>query len=247
MKVQIGQYSFTFTNFFEIITIYKDIFFHNEYAFKSKTDTPTIIDCGAHIGISVSYFKKLYPRASILAFEPNPVTFTLLKTNVENNHLSSVRLVNMALSDKSGKVNFYVSNGNKGAWSCGDSIAPNPWITKRTHRKIVVDAVKLSDYIKGSVDLLKLDVEGMEERVLSEIGPKLSLVNEIILEFHGNTHNKTNRFSHIFSLLKKHGFYCRVYHPYSLVKPIRREVAPETVNTMENSFLIVYAVNLYYI
>src|SRR4051812_23498352 len=34
-------------------------------------ENATIIDCGAHIGLSVIYFKKICPTAAIIAFEPD--------------------------------------------------------------------------------------------------------------------------------------------------------------------------------
>lgn len=241
MKFRLGGYTYLINNFFEFLTIYKDIFIHNEYEFTPGTKTPNIIDCGAHIGLSVLYFKKHFPKATITAFEPNPGTFQLLKENVANNRLSGVRLVNKAVSDRNAALDFYIAKGKSGAWSCGDSAAPNPWITKETHQKIIVPAVKLSAYITKEVDLLKLDVEGMEARVLTEIQPKLGKVRSIIMEYHGNKANNSNRFARIRSIFNSNGFRYRVHHPYSILKPIRNEVPPKHVDSMENSFLVVYA------
>lgn len=67
-------------------------------------------------------------------------------------------------------------------------------------------AVKLSAYIKQNVDLLKLDIEGMEEMVMEEIEDKLSLVKEITMEFHGSSANKTNCPERIFSILERNNF-----------------------------------------
>ena len=40
------------------------------YKFNSEKTEPFIIDCGANIGLSVIYFKKLFPKAKVIAFEP---------------------------------------------------------------------------------------------------------------------------------------------------------------------------------
>lgn len=74
---------FSFVNWKEFVLIYKDIFISKEYRFTADNDPPLIFDCGAHIGVSVLYFKKLYPKAKIIAFEPNPVTFKLLELLVK--------------------------------------------------------------------------------------------------------------------------------------------------------------------
>jgi FkbM family methyltransferase len=42
---------------------------------------PLIVDCGANIGASVAWFIARYPKAHILAFEPAPDNFRLLKIN----------------------------------------------------------------------------------------------------------------------------------------------------------------------
>src|SRR5436190_6322828 len=52
--------------------LFNEVFISNDYYFKSSPRQPVIIDCGANIGMSVLYFKKLYPQSKIIAFEANP-------------------------------------------------------------------------------------------------------------------------------------------------------------------------------
>jgi GT2 family glycosyltransferase len=59
--------------------MHKEIFEQEIYKFISPTDEPLIIDAGANIGLSTIYFKKLYPKARILAFEPDDYIFKYLK------------------------------------------------------------------------------------------------------------------------------------------------------------------------
>src|SRR5262249_62206976 len=54
------------------LSIYDQIFVREIYRFESSDDAPFIIDGGANIGASVLYFKKLYPKSRIIAFEPDP-------------------------------------------------------------------------------------------------------------------------------------------------------------------------------
>jgi FkbM family methyltransferase len=241
--LRIGSYSFTFRHLYEFFTIYKSIFWFGEYKFRSNNSTPFIIDCGAHIGISITYFKKLFPKSRILAFEPNPDTFRLLSENMAKNRFAYIRLENKALSDKKGKTKFFISNGKNGSVSCGDSIVPNPWISKETHNAIMVETTKLSGFIAQPVDLLKIDVEGMEGRILTEIQHKLHFVHRIVFEFHGNNKNKQNTFSGIYALLTRHGFTCRVFYPASLFRPIKKEISPAFVDDSQDWVLIGYAEN----
>src|SRR2546429_4407472 len=58
---------FSFTNEEEFAMIYNEIFREKLYGFFSTTSSPVILDCGAHIGVSILFFKKLYPYAKIIA------------------------------------------------------------------------------------------------------------------------------------------------------------------------------------
>ena len=49
------------------------------YRFVTTKEAPVILDCGANIGLSVIYFKQLYPNSKITAFEPDPDVFKVLK------------------------------------------------------------------------------------------------------------------------------------------------------------------------
>jgi predicted O-methyltransferase YrrM len=53
------------------------------YRFNSLITKPLILDCGANVGVSVLYFKRLYPDAEIIAFEPDEDVFAILKQNYE--------------------------------------------------------------------------------------------------------------------------------------------------------------------
>jgi FkbM family methyltransferase len=60
------------------------------------------------------YFKWLYPKARVRAFEPDPATFDLLKQNTGRNGLD-VQPHNCALWDQDGEVDFFVDSGNPGS------------------------------------------------------------------------------------------------------------------------------------
>ena len=62
--------------------LFNEIFMQAPYFFKSSNDPPLIFDCGSNIGMSVLFFKKLYPNARIVAFETDPFTFEILRRNV---------------------------------------------------------------------------------------------------------------------------------------------------------------------
>ncbi|MEJ2347986.1 MAG: FkbM family methyltransferase [Patescibacteria group bacterium] len=195
----------SFRNFKEASRIFGSIFIGKEYHFKSNKKNPFILDCGSHIGLSVLYFKKIYPKSKIIAFEPNPDTFKLLKRNVEQNKLKNVKLINAALSDKRGEAFLYVDKKEKSPWSWGDAIVRNKWNTSN-NKGVKVKTVKLSEFLDKDIDFLKLDIEGAETRIFKEIKPKFSKVKELIMEFHGSSTNKENNLEEVLKILEENNF-----------------------------------------
>lgn len=181
------------------------------YKFWVDKPTPVIFDVGALIGETVLYFKDQFPNAKIVAFEPSPRSFRLLKRNVIQNHLTNVHLVNAAVGKDKGKAGFFIDKNPNNPWGRGDSLKKNRF-SNPTHSKTVeVAVVKLSSYIKERIDLLKLDIEGAETEVIQEIEPKLKHVDKLILEFHYSIHNPQNKFSIIVNTLMRKGFKLHFY------------------------------------
>lgn len=199
--------TFSFVNESDFDLLYNEIFKVNEYKFSARTASPFILDCGANIGISVLYFKKLYPGARIIAFEPNPETFKLLERNVRQNNLRGVQLVNAAVGDSDGEMAFYV-NDDPTFWSLSDTGIANAYAGPAGWKTITVPRVRLSSYMTEPIDYLKLDIEGMEEIVLHEIEEHIDTIAEIRMEFHSHIANQENDLERILSLLARHRFKC---------------------------------------
>ena len=70
--------------------LFRELFVDGTYFFEAENDQPMIVDCGSNINMSVIFFKLLYPRSRILAFEPYPYTFEVLKENVQVNGFADV-------------------------------------------------------------------------------------------------------------------------------------------------------------
>jgi|WetSurMetagenome_2_1015567.scaffolds.fasta_scaffold386489_1 FkbM family methyltransferase len=207
MIKEIEGFEVSYRNEEETRRIVEEVFKDEEYKFVAETETPLIIDCGSHIGLSILYFKKIFSKAEILGFEPNRENFVILEKNIRNNHLENVRLINAALADKEGTNLLKISNEEKEPWTWGDSLVENIWGDNGTNKKMEVKTVKLSTYMDSPVDLLKIDVEGYEQKVIEEVKPKLDLVKEIILEYHLTpTMQVENSYAVIKKILESAGF-----------------------------------------
>jgi FkbM family methyltransferase len=157
----------------------KEIFDDKEYEFRSESisERPFIIDCGSNIGLSILYFKTEYPKSNVLGFEPVPETFALLRENMKCNGLQGVEIRQAALAGDEGQTPLFGSG-------LGASISRSWGIQDAAEDHRIVRSVKLSKYIDGEVDYLKLDIEGAEKIVIPEIRYKLPLVKELYIEYH---------------------------------------------------------------
>ena len=203
--VECGGHHFYCRNREEFDRICQDVFAGHEYQFQMRQRSPFIIDAGAHVGVATHYFKRHYPRARVLALEANPVTFALLQKNVSHNGLDNVRTMQAALAPEAGEITFYASASDEepGAW--GDSAIRQPWHEGEATAEVTVPAVTLSSLLTEPVDLVKLDIEGLETAVLEEAAPKLSLVRRVVLEFHGTERNRDNDIGRLTEILRGAG------------------------------------------
>jgi FkbM family methyltransferase len=205
---------------------YQDIFLNNIYNFKTEAKNPFIIDAGAFVGMSSLYFKSIYPNAHILCFEPDTKNFNLLNSNIKKNNLSDISTFNVGIGKIKGKIKFY-PDGNDG----GDMFGVTD------SKPIEVDIVQLSDFIDREVDLLKMNIEGMEGDVFDNIANKLGQIKEIIFEYHCFEHLPQN-LGNILQLLDKNNFQ---YVVRSL--PIENTPLPFEFPKNYKYFNLVYAKN----
>jgi hypothetical protein len=85
-------------------------------------------------------------------------------------------------------------------------VIQQPWHEGEATVVVQVPAVTLSSLLTEPVDLLKLDIEGLETAVLEEAASRLSMVRRLILEFHGTRHNPGNSISRLTEILRAAGF-----------------------------------------
>src|SRR5690606_9212567 len=70
--------------------VVQEILVNEEYFFDTDNESPRILDCGAHFGMASFYFKTLYPKARITAFEPVPALHALASENMAANGFADV-------------------------------------------------------------------------------------------------------------------------------------------------------------
>lgn len=186
--------------------LFGEIFYKNEYLFNSKNKKPIIFDCGANIGFATIFFKWLYPESEIYAFEPDKKTFEILKKNVSQNKLENVHLFNSAISDKNGKIVFFVDTKNPG------SLVMSTKQERMPKDKITVDCLSLSSFIKNKglskIDYVKMDIEGSENEVIQDLDKNNQLKNiaKFSIEYHHKISGHKSQLSKFLQLFENNGF-----------------------------------------
>ncbi len=204
---------FKFTDANSFTWTYDEIFTRQIYNFKSDAELPVIIDCGANIGVSVIYFKKLYPKAKVIAFEPDSRTFDYLKSNIKSFGLDNVELVNKGLWKEDTVLDFFSegADANRIMENAEKLIKEN----NNNYKKESITATKLSNYIREPVDFLKIDIEGAETDVLMETKEQLHLVRNMFIEYHSFI-DKPQTLNHILNILSEKEFKYYMDIPVSL-------------------------------
>lgn len=120
-----------------------------------------ILDIGANIGNHTIYWATHLPVQQITAFEPYPDNFDCLRKNIENNHLSYVTAVPIALGDKSGTVvvkKFDPENYGSTTFEYSQNSSEG------SQAAALDDLVE--QYHLQNTDFIKIDTEGFELSVL---------------------------------------------------------------------------------
>jgi FkbM family methyltransferase len=186
--------------------LYREIFARQNYYFLAKDNTPVILDCGANVGMASLYFKWLYPRSRVQAFEPDPATFQLLKRNITQNNLD-IEMHNCALWDRDTDVDFFVDSNSPG------SLVMSTDVSRLAGEPIKVPARRLSEFIQGDVDFVKLDVEGAEHRVLDDLvqSGKIGAIRQMVVEYHHRIGQRKSCLAEFLLMLEQAGFEYQIH------------------------------------
>jgi FkbM family methyltransferase len=172
----------------------KEIFHDEVYRFFSKNPSPIIIDCGSNIGLSIIYFKKLYPYAKIIGFEPDLNIFNILRFN-----LSKFKIEDTELYPKAVWVNDKPLIFRK-----NDSVGGHI-IDIEGDNTVKIEAIRLKDFLYQNIDFLKIDVEGAEFEILKDCKDELKNVDNIFIEYH-SFHQYPQMIGELLTILKNAGF-----------------------------------------
>ncbi len=142
--------------------------------------TPLILDCGANIGLSSLYFAKNWPSAHVIAVEPDPDNFELLRRNVAAH--PNIQAVQAAVGGQDGPVR--IANKEAQEWArrtepaSGEALDAIPGLSIRSLIALAPVPRVYQPF------LIKIDIEGAEKDLFSCGQEWIARFPILIIELH---------------------------------------------------------------
>lgn len=166
------------------VKVFEQIFVDGQYNFHLADVPRCIVDAGANIGLGSVYFASRLPRTRIIAIEPDPDNFRLLKMNTAPypnvepvlgalwNQNKLIQLIDPGVGSWGFTTRELAKDGKEG-----------PEIAGVKTEGMTVDEV-MTRFGVDRIDILKLDVEGAELGIFQDASAWIDRVDALIVELH---------------------------------------------------------------
>ncbi|WP_426065005.1 FkbM family methyltransferase [Flavobacterium sp. DSP2-3-1] len=192
-----------------------ELFVEEVYKFDSNSTIPKIIDCGSNIGLSIIFFKRMYPDSEIIAFEPDNDIFNISKYNLNQFGINDVKLFQKAVWINEEPL-IFAKTGALGGHL----------VQEKAENTIEIETVRLKDFLSQKIDFLKIDIEGPEYDILKDCGESLKNVENIFVEYHSFSANP-QMIGELLIILKNVGFKVYIKEAWeNMKKPYKEKKGP---------------------
>jgi FkbM family methyltransferase len=122
-----------------------------------------VVDIGANIGLYTLLFARLVGNTgAVIAIEPGPKSFDLLKRNIAENSYENIRAENAAVADRSGTIDLFVCRSGE-----SDNRIAGTLVDHDQRDKVSVRCATLDEIVgREAVDFIKMDAQGAEFMIL---------------------------------------------------------------------------------
>jgi FkbM family methyltransferase len=153
-----------------------EIFCRDDY--KADADDKVVVDFGSNIGVSAAYFLSRGPDVYAYLFEPLPSNLEKLRHNLRR-FAGRYELQAAAVGPDAGEVQFgWEETGRYGG--IGVSTGKSITVACLSSREVIADVISRH----GHIDVLKVDIEGLENAVVTDLPASLvSRIRKIYVEF----------------------------------------------------------------
>jgi FkbM family methyltransferase len=162
-------------------SLFASIIVNNEYDWNFVKPPRTIFDAGANIGLASIFYANKCPEAKIIAIEPEPANFEMLKKNTAS--YPNILAIQAALWGENKVV--IVSDSNLGQWGFQTRELQD---SDKTEKCVHVRGVTVRNLMEECgihyIDVLKIDIEGSEKEVFENSAAWIDDVGMIAVELH---------------------------------------------------------------
>jgi FkbM family methyltransferase len=182
------------------LDVYRQIFIEREYScLDGHAASGLILDCGANVGYSAAYFLTRYPRATVIAVEPDSDNFRALQKNIAR-FGTRVNTIHAGVWSHPCELKVERSGYRDGReWSI--------WVRETKPNEVAdIKAIDIPSLLEASgfssIAILKMDIERSEIAVFSD-GYQIWLPHceAIVIELHDQQCEET-----FFNAIKGHAF-----------------------------------------
>jgi FkbM family methyltransferase len=176
----------------------------------------TILDVGANSGQFARYISRMLPAARLYCFEPLSEPFRQLEEWAGSGRHANVKVFNLALGDTQGTVEMFQhvdhtpSSSILRATSLNETLFPG-MVNKARQQVEVTTLDHIMERLAGEVQpdiLVKLDVQGYEDRVIRGAANTLHRARACLLEVNVDPlYQGQASFRELFMLLDSRGFH----------------------------------------
>jgi FkbM family methyltransferase len=216
--IKVTGYELVNSNYLSTLREIRYSYIDTEFLLKNQV-VNTIFDVGAYWGFIGIKYLKIFPNAKIYCFEPYPNSYQgLIKNSKEHPNLIPY---NYGVSDVNSKIKFYANKFDQTnsilqpdrSYSFVDDLT-------NTVEQIEIESVTLDTFCNinniTEIDILKIDVQGAELKVLEGASQLLRTqkIKLIQLEVNiGRFYKNQSSFDNIIALLQRNGYF--LYNMYN--------------------------------
>jgi FkbM family methyltransferase len=160
---------------------YSQIFVREEYRFRHSVPPRTIIDLGANVGYASVWYHGRYPKARIVAIEPEADNASTARINVElaYGNAGRISVEQTAIWHSDSYVKITNPKGSAWGFKVHEAEAGERGAFIATTMSAIMDRNEMD-----TVDLVKIDIEAGERFLFAKNTEWLDRVNSVVIELH---------------------------------------------------------------
>jgi FkbM family methyltransferase len=162
--------------------VLEEIFHQNEYGFVQARvkEARWIVDLGSNAGFSIRYWATLFPKAQIIAVEPDPNNCRTCEKNLAAAGLANrVSLVQAGVGASHRRVSLTSDSGEWGYRTVDSTSAAERIVELQPLVEILDEFAP-----RQEISLLKCDIEGAERELFSDCRSWIGRIRAIAIELH---------------------------------------------------------------